>query len=427
MGRYLLLIAAVRCPTFLIARSWKQIDVIIAPGHDGEYVEPGSSSISPPRQFPTSGFQILDTTQPIEEETYSWYNPKNYYPVRIGDVHHSYQVIGKLGYGGYSTTVMKVCTRTAPDVKREVEAYRRINAVSPLLQHGGRTCVRKMLEEFELTDEYGKYQCIVHDPLFISLYKFRQECFLESRLTKDLTRACILVILYALDFLHNHAGLIHTDLQENNIILELDDPAALSEFEEQELNDPSPRKIVGDRVIYTSRELQLAMMAYGQPVLCDFGQARFSEVQHSGQIQPYQYRAPEVIFGMKWDEKADIWNLGVMIWDISMGRNMFKVRGGPDNEEADVYHLAHMVALLGPPPVDFFRRWTTDTPWEYFDEEGECECIPGLLMVVLLITHDGSTMVPPTQYHPVATVEVGEPSEDKIHERHCACKVHAPT
>ncbi|KIY50014.1 putative CDK4/6 [Fistulina hepatica ATCC 64428] len=339
-------------------------------------------SSPPPRQFPTSGFQLLDTTQPIEEETYSWYNPTHYYPVHIGDVYQSYQVVGKLGYGGYSTvwlcrdlvnhryTVMKVCTRTAPDVKREVEAYRRINSVTPSLQHGGRTCVRKMLDKFELTDEYGKYQCIVHDPLSISLYKFRQECFLEGRLTKDLTRRCILVILYAFDFLHNHAKLIHTDLQENNIILQLDDPAALGEFEEQELNDPSPRKIVGDRVIYTSRELQMAMTAYGQPVLCDFGQARFSEVQHSGSIQPYQYRAPEVIFGMKWDEKVDIWNLGVIIWDISMGRNMFKVSGGPDNEEADVYHLAHMVALLGPPPVDFLRRCTTDTPWQYFDEEG---------------------------------------------------------
>ncbi|KIY50040.1 kinase-like protein [Fistulina hepatica ATCC 64428] len=228
---------------------------------------------------------------------------------------------------------------------------------------------------------------VVHDPLSISLYEFRQECFPESRLTKDLTRACILVILYALDFLHNHAKLIHTgNLQENDIILQLDDLTALSDFEEQELNDPSPRKIVGDHVICTARELQVAMTAYGPPVLCDFGQAWFSEVQNSGQIQPYQYRAPEVIFGMKWDEKVDIWNLGVMIWDISMGRNMFKVRGGPDNEEADVYHLAHMVALLGLPPVDFLRRRTTDTPWRYFDGEGECECIPGPMMVVLLIT-----------------------------------------
>ncbi|KIY50038.1 putative CDK4/6 [Fistulina hepatica ATCC 64428] len=300
-----------------------------------------------PRQFPTSGFQILDVAQPIEEETFSWYDPTNYYPVRIGDVYKSYQVVGKLGYGGYSTvwlcrdltkhcyTVMKVCTRIAPDIKREVEAYRRINSVSSLLRHHGRRYVRKMLDEFELTDEMS-----------------------------------ILAILLALDFLHNHAKLIHTDLQENNIILELSEDAPLGDFEEQELNDPSPRKIVGDRVIYTSREMKLTKTAYGPPVLCDFGQARSSEVQHSGEIQPYQYRAPEVIFGMKWDEKVDIWNLGVMIWDMYMGDNMFNVSGGPDNEEADVYHLAHMVALLGPPPVDFLRRCTTDIPWEYFDEEG---------------------------------------------------------
>ncbi|KIY53612.1 kinase-like protein [Fistulina hepatica ATCC 64428] len=337
---------------------------------------------SPPRQFSTSRFQIIDAAQSIEEETFSWYNPTNYYPVRIGDVYKSYQVVGKLGYGGYSTvwlcrdlikhryTVMKVCTRTAPDVKREVEAYRRINSVSPLLRHNGHKFVRKMLDEFELTDEYGKYQCIVHDPLSISLYKFRREVVLERRIPADMTRMSVLAVLLALDFLHNHAKLIHTDLQENNIILKLDEDAPLDDFVEQEINNPSPRKIVGDRVVYTSRQMKLTDSAYGPPVLCDFGQARLGGVQHNGEIQPYQYRAPEVIFGMKWDEKVDIWNLGVMIWDMYMGDNMFKAWGGPKNEEADVYHLAHMVALLGPPPVDFLRRCTTDTPWEYFDEEG---------------------------------------------------------
>ena len=50
---------------------------------------------------------------------------------------------------------------------------------------------------------------------------------------------------------------------------------------------------------------------------------------------------------------------------------MFKTRGGSENKQLDLYHLSHMVSLLGPPPVDFLNQSETDTPWQYFDKEGE--------------------------------------------------------
>lgn len=40
----------------------------------------------------------------VEEQALSFYRRKNYYPVKIGEVFNGrYQVIAKLGYGGYST------------------------------------------------------------------------------------------------------------------------------------------------------------------------------------------------------------------------------------------------------------------------------------------------------------------------------------
>lgn len=59
---------------------------------------------SRPRRLSTVGFETLNSSQPIEEETFAWYDLKYFYPARIGEVFQTrYQVIGKLGYGAYST------------------------------------------------------------------------------------------------------------------------------------------------------------------------------------------------------------------------------------------------------------------------------------------------------------------------------------
>ena len=52
------------------------------------------------------------------------------------------------------------------------------------------------------------------------------------------------------------------------------------------------------------------------------------------------------------------------------GKNMFNVTGGPEGQVGDLYHLAHMVALLGPPPVELLQRSTIDVG-QYFDAQGK--------------------------------------------------------
>jgi serine/threonine-protein kinase SRPK3 len=95
-------------------------------------------------------------------------------------------------------------------------------------------------------------------------------------------------------------------------MLGIEDESLLAEFEEGEKSNPSPRKVVGNRVIYASRELKTTD-SYGRPVLCDFGQARFGLARYGGDIQPYIYRAPEILLRTTWDEKVDIWNLAVLV------------------------------------------------------------------------------------------------------------------
>jgi len=81
-------------------------------------------------------------------------------------------------------------------------------------------------------------------------------------------------------------------------------------MEKSELEQPIARKVLGDRIVYHSRPMPLST---GPPVLCDLGEAIIGTQKHRGDIMPGIYRAPEVILGMDWDSKVDIWAIGVMV------------------------------------------------------------------------------------------------------------------
>jgi hypothetical protein len=95
-------------------------------------------------------------------------------------------------------------------------------------------------------------------------------------------------------------------------MLGIGDDSVFTNFEEQELRHPSPRKDVDARFIYVSRELQMPR-ELGAPVLCDFGSAVLGDIEHIEDIQPDIYRALEVILEALWTYKVDIWNVGCMV------------------------------------------------------------------------------------------------------------------
>lgn len=67
-------------------------------------------------------------------------------------------------------------------------------------------------------------------------------------------------------------------------------------------------------VVYQSRRVYRKKgwnKYFGMPILCDLDEARIGDV-HTGVIQPDLYRAPEVVLGMEWTSKVDIWNVGVL-------------------------------------------------------------------------------------------------------------------
>lgn len=172
-------------------------------------------------------------------------------------------------------------------------------------------------------------------------------------------------MLLALDFLHQEK-VVHTDISPNNILLGVTDPSVFSQIEQAELESPSRRKILADRIIHLSQEMPIT---FGAVVLCDFGAARLGEGHH-GDVMPGVYREPEVIMDMEWDSKIDIWSIGVIIWDLFEGGGLFHaVKDGHLNDEQ---HLAEMVSLMGPPPRSFLDR--SPRSKQYWDAEGNLDC-----------------------------------------------------
>lgn len=92
------------------------------------------------------------------------------------------------------------------------------------------------------------------------------------------------------------------------------DKSIFADWEKLGEMEPTPRKYVDGRIIYKSQSFsrERGDIKYGLPVLSDFGEARIGKV-HSGLIQPDIYRAPEVVLGMEWTSKVDIWNVWALM------------------------------------------------------------------------------------------------------------------
>ncbi|KAL9077952.1 MAG: hypothetical protein Q9157_003134 [Trypethelium eluteriae] len=167
----------------------------------------------------------------------------------------------------------------------------------------------------------------------------------SHRFTEDLLRVLLQRLLSALDFLHNDAHLIHTDISAWNILLGIEDKSIIHKFIEAEQKHPSARKGVQGYTVYASRSFDSPSgKSIGEPMLSDFGSAVSGEVEHDEDVQPN-------------------------IWDLFEGKHMFYGKDPKEMRYMTRAHLAEMVALMGPPPLELLKKGKRTA--EFFDENGE--------------------------------------------------------
>ncbi|KAI9042650.1 kinase-like protein [Aspergillus affinis] len=308
---------------------------------------------SRPRAFPTSGFEVLGDSRALEEEALPDYLKDRYYSVHIGEVFKSqYQYACIDAYRELHVR----SKRRLP----EVEISKHLQTIHDV--HGGEKYVRLVLDSFEISGPCGVHTCLLSAPAGIDIRDY-MHCLQGDALPEALLRPALRFVLVALDYLHQ-AKVIHTDIQPHNILLGIDDESILSEMEEDEVSNPAPRKQLGDRTIYATRAMPLTE---GEPVVADLGEARIAEGNQIGLIMPSVYRASEVMLGMPWDNKVDIWAVGQMTWTLFEQGHLFSNQT-LENDTQHAQRFAEMISHLGPPPVEFLRR--SEESLEFWDENG---------------------------------------------------------
>ncbi|KAK2591913.1 hypothetical protein QQS21_010387 [Conoideocrella luteorostrata] len=234
----------------------------------------------------------------------------------------------------------------------ELKVYKRISGAAT--SHPGRSAIRSLLDTFNIDGPEDRHQCLVHVPLWENVWTFLHRNPVR-RLPKPVLAFVLQRVFLALDYLHTECQVIHTDIKADNIMFEISDESVLSDFEQGELQNPSPIKELDGRFIYMSRELGMPKRM-GAPVLCDFGSAVVGGTEHLEDVQPNIYRAPEVILEVPWTYSVDIWNVGCMIWDIFEGGSLFTGQDPEFQTYRSRAHLAEMISILGPPSRDLVAQ-----------------------------------------------------------------------
>jgi len=97
------------------------------------------------------------------------------------------------------------------------------------------------------------------------------------------------------------------------LFLDIQDKVALKAFMKKEMDQPCPRKVIGEAIVYTARELRRPSKV-GTAVLGGLGAAARGDKERDGAAQTADvYRSPEMLLGASWGFATDVWNMGILV------------------------------------------------------------------------------------------------------------------
>jgi serine/threonine protein kinase len=255
-------------------------------------------------------------------------------PIRMNSVVAArYQILEYLGSAAFSRAVQcldletnkMVCMKIIKNDKDffdqsldEIKLLKYINVNGDVDEH----CVLRLYDYFY----HKEHLIIVTELLRDNLYefsKFNRECGDEPYFTLGRLQKIASQVLTALDYVHS-LRLIHCDLKPENILIRS----------------------------YSRCEVKVI----------DFGSSCFVDDHLSSYVQSRSYRAPEVMLGLPYDQKIDLWSLGCILAELWTGYVLFQ------NDSVQSL-LARVLGIIGEFPYHLMTRGRY-VP-QYFTQDGQ--------------------------------------------------------
>ncbi|KAL9224809.1 hypothetical protein vseg_000810 [Gypsophila vaccaria] len=237
---------------------------------------------------------------------------KNFHVVLNSVIAGRYHVTEYLGSAAFSKAIqahdlhtgMDVCVKIIKNNKDffdqsldEIKLLKFVNKHDP----GDKYHLLRLYDYFY----YREHLLIVCELLKANLYefhKFNRESGGEVYFTMPRLQSITIQLLEALRFLHG-LGLIHCDLKPENILVKS----------------------------YSRCEVKVI----------DLGSSCFETDHLSSYVQSRSYRAPEVILGLSYDKKIDIWSLGCILAELCTGNVLFQ-------NDSPATLLARVIGIIAP-------------------------------------------------------------------------------
>mmetsp|Transcript_18241 Transcript_18241/g.30647 ORF Transcript_18241/g.30647 Transcript_18241/m.30647 type:complete len:544 (+) Transcript_18241:275-1906(+) len=282
------------------------------------------------------------------------YDDQNYDYILQGDeiLKDRYILKHKMGKGSFGQVVC------AYDRERKVEvAIKIIKSRKPfLIQARTEIDILNKVKEKDTHDEsnivrlldhfmYRNHQCLVFEILSFNLYELLKNTKFRG-VSLSLIRKFSRHLLKSLEFLsRSDVDIIHCDLKPENILLRHPRRSAIK--------------------------------------LIDFGSSCYLNKRTYSYIQSRFYRSPEVLLGLPYTQKIDVWSLGCVVVEMHTGEPLF---GGAN--QAD--QICRIVDVLGMPPIEMIRQSPERVRSQFFErvEDGVDIATLPLTCDMTCIVHD---------------------------------------
>jgi serine/threonine protein kinase len=257
------------------------------------------------------------------------------FPIHLNSIIAArYQVLNYLGSAAFSRAIqcldlhtgemvcMKIIKNDKDFVDQSMDEIKLLKLIGANTDNVDDKHVLKMIDCFY----HKEHLIIVTELLRDNLYefsKFNREHSEEPYFTLGRLQCVTRQLLVALEYIHS-LWLIHADLKPENILVKS----------------------------YSRCQVKLI----------DFGSSCFVDDRLSSYVQSRSYRAPEVILGLPYDQRVDIWSLGCVVAELWTGFVLF---GGDCVQSL----LSRVAGIIGPFPRHMMAcgRFVP----QYFTQDGQ--------------------------------------------------------